>query len=353
MRVLLTGANGFVGSHLLETLLRETDYEIVCPVSFAHCGDPIRLTDALRRVSVVRTGHLDLKDLWSRVHVIPSDLSLPPTIYSLKQFGVIDVIANVASASHVDTSIVDPREFVLNNVGLQLTMLEAARYLKPRLFLQMSTDEVHGPAPDDVSYHEYDRHMPGNPYSASKSAQEALTVAYWRTYGVRAVITRTMNLISPYAQDVSKFVPRVIRAVNNGTILQIHGTPEKKSGSRCWIDARDWATAWHFLIEPTDVEPSMFPRADQPDVYHIVGRELSNLDLALLIAKAMDKPLQYEIVDFHSERPGHDVRYSMEDQKFAAIYRANTQWSSTYLRPIERTIANIVDWAWQNPSWYA
>jgi dTDP-glucose 4,6-dehydratase len=335
-RVLLTGANGFVGSHLLDLILAETGWDVVCPVTFQHCGDPFRLT-------MVRERH-DEKT-WNRVKVVTTDLSMPQTRHTMAQFKNVKYILNVASASHVDTSISDPVEFTRNNSGLMSTMLEIARHVQPEVFLHMSTDEVHGPAPKGVYFDEWAPHKPSNVYSATKSAQEALAQAYWRTFQLPIIITRSMNLISPYAQDSDKFLPRIINSLTRGEKLYIHGSSDRtESGTRHWIDTRDWARAWLFILK--NLPPATYPTADELDVYHIVGRERSNLEIAQRMATIMELPLNYEIVDFHSSRPGHDLAYRMADTRLGKL-----GWSPQI--DIDQTLGDIIDWAKANPEWYA
>src|SRR5688572_20609456 len=207
MRVLLTGAAGFVGSHVLRHLLQNTDWEIICPVSFKHQGLPERL-----RLSCTGSNPLEAHEYRHRVQVEFMDLRAPIAPHTAARLGDIDVIMNIASESHVDRSIDSPREFIENNTALMLTMLEYARQVRPTLFLHMSTDEVYGPAYGGYLHKEWDTILPSNPYSASKAAQEAIAFSYWRTYGVPLVITNTMNIIGEM-QDFEKFVPKVMSYV--------------------------------------------------------------------------------------------------------------------------------------------
>src|SRR3990167_9040584 len=159
-RVLLTGASGFFGSHLLRHLLMNTDWHIVCIVSWKHKGTPERVEGALKDMDV------------SRVTIIRHDLEARFTPHTTKRIGKIDYILNIASNSHVDRSITDPEEFAEGNFQLILTMLKLAREIKPKVFLQFSTDEVYGPAPKGINFKEGERQKPSNPYSGSKAAQE-------------------------------------------------------------------------------------------------------------------------------------------------------------------------------------
>lgn len=332
MRILLTGASGFVGSHVLAHLLARTDARIVCLWTLRHHGNSQRITDALALAP--EPGAWD-----HRVTTVMHDLACPVPATLEREIGSVDAILNIASESHVERSIADPAPFVRNNIELMLNMLDLARRTRPRIVLHMGTDEEYGPAYGDYRHREWDTVLPSNPYSASKTAQSALATAWWRTYGVPVVLTRTMNLIAP-GQDPEKFVPMVIRKVLAGETVTIHASPEGVPGSRHWIDARDFADAWVHLLGTA--EPEMYPDHSRPSMYHIVGQERSNLEIARTIAQILDRPLRYELASFHSSRPGHDLRYALDGSKLAAA-----GWKPS--RPIEETLADIVTWYTNRP----
>lgn len=334
MRILLTGAAGFVGSHVLAHLLAHTDAEIIAPWTLRHRGNTQRLAEALDQAPE--------PGAWNhRVTTVMHDLACPMPATLVHEIGEVDYILNIASESHVDRSITDPAPFIRNNVELMLNVLDLARQLKPRMLLHMGTDEEYGPAYGDYMHREWDTVLPSNPYSASKAAQSAIATSYWRTYGVPVVLTRTMNLISP-AQDGEKFVPRIIRKVLAGETVQIHSSPDGEPGSRHWIDAREFGSAWLHLMRT--VTPQMHPDHDRPSMFHVVGEERSNLDIAQTIARILDRPLKYELTSFHESRPGHDLRYALDGSKLA-----EAGWRPG--RPLEETLADIVAWYLAHPAW--
>src|SRR5690606_27207754 len=145
--------------------------------------------------------------------------------------------------SDLDRSLGEPVPFVEHNGKLILNVTETAEEREHKILLQMSTDEVFGPAPERYSQEEWAKNKPAHAYSASKAAQEAIAYSYWRAYNVPLVLTNTMNLIAPGPgyQSSEKFVPLVVSKVANEEEVQIHSTPEGVSGSRCWIDVRDFA----------------------------------------------------------------------------------------------------------------
>lgn len=333
-RVLLTGAGGFVGSHTLIHFLHNTDWEIVILDSFRHKG----LTDRIRQM--VHESH---PEYLPRIKVFPHDLRVPISKTLTLQMGKIDYIVNMASESHVDRSITDPRDFIENNVSLVLTMLEYARKNPVEKFLQVSTDEVYGAAPKGHNHKEGEPHKPSNPYSASKASQEDICYSYWRTYNMPIVITNTMNIIGEL-QDSEKFIPKTIRAVMNGEVMDIHANADgTKIGSRYYLHARNQADALMFILKNIDINTYM--QNDQISHYNIVGeKELNNLEIAQLIAKYAGKPLNYKLVDFHSSRPGHDLRYALDGTKLM-----NAGWTPPM--PLEESLERTVKWTLEYPEW--
>lgn len=332
-RVLLTGAGGFIGSHALEHFLVKTEWELICPVTFRHKGVPERIVDSK---------HYQANQ--DRVTIFTHDLTAPFSPVQLKRLeaeGGIDYVVNFASESHVDRSITEPVPFIRNNVECTLNLLELARELKPRAFVQVSTDEVYGPALAGTRHAEWSTIIPSNPYSASKAAQEAIAISYWRTYGVPVVITNTMNNIGE-RQDPEKFVPKVMRAVLNGEAVTVHGG-KGAIGSRFYLHARNHADAILFLLQR--VKPVLFPYADRPDRFNVVGDvELNNLELAQKIAGCMGRELKYRLEDFHSTRPGHDLRYALDGSKLAALgWRAPVDFDAS--------LRKTVEWTMENPEW--
>lgn len=169
MRVLLTGAGGFCGSHALLHFLKMTDYQFTVTDSFRHKGNSARLRSVFEAE----------KSATSRVKVVTHDLTTPIDMVTAREFGEIQLIISMASESHVDRSIKEPRSFIENNTKLILTLLEYSRQLSSlELFLHISTDEVYGPAPTGVFHKEWASYFPSNPYSASKAAQESICHSY-------------------------------------------------------------------------------------------------------------------------------------------------------------------------------
>lgn len=329
MRVAITGGCGFLGAHLVEHLLKVTDAEIVVidKLSYASRG-----LDRMRDIEGLFRG---------RVRLLGADVAHELPIGVLRELGLssLDFVIHAAAETHVDNSIADPLPFVIANlVGTHhvLSLLGRADSAVRRLF-HVSTDEVYGPAPDGVSYREGDRHAPTNPYAATKAGAESLALAYAHTYGFPVTICNAMNFFGE-RQHPEKFVPKVIGAVLAGEEVVIHAYPDRiRSGSRFYLHCRSFADALLFLMR--------LPEASVPGRVHVSGdREVGNLELAELIAAAVGRPLHHRLVDFHSSRPGHDLRYALDDTLLRSL-----GWRPpvTFDESLERTVG----WYVAHPEW--
>jgi dTDP-glucose 4,6-dehydratase len=342
-RVLLTGAGGFIGAHVLEHLLHETDWHVTATDSFRHKGK----TDRIRQV--LENGPAEWRQ---RTSVVMHDLAAPVSSQLRHKIGPVDYVIGMASLSHVDDSIAAPVPFVRNNVDIALSVLEYAREVRPEALIWISTDEVYGPVEENQGNHrEWAPILPSNPYSASKATQEALAVAYWRTYGVPLVIVNCMNLIGE-RQDPCKYLPMLTGRISRGETVTVHGSPGN-IGTRHYLHARNLADALLFIFR--NLPPSLFaahlspcnlPRlADRPDRYNIVGPDrISNLQLAQMVADLVGQPLKYRLEDFHSTRPGHDPHYGLDGGKLAAL-----GWKPPV--PFRESLAKTVRWTLEHPEW--
>lgn len=325
MKIIITGGCGFIGHHFVEHIFKNTDWEIIIfdKLSYASNGfERLRDTDTLNN---------------SRVKVFTNDLTNPLPEGIIKEIGLnVDYIVHMAAETHVDNSIKDPKLFIDNNIYSTLNMLEYAKKLPNlKMFFYFSTDEVFGPALGDTLFKEWDRHKPTNPYSASKSAAEQICIAYENTYKTPLMIVNVMNAFGE-RQHVEKFIPLCIKKLLNNEKIYIHSYPDKKtSGTRFYIHARNIAEAVLFLIK----------NGTLGEKYNISGeREVSNLEMAQMIAKFMNKELDYELIDFHSGRPGHDLRYGLDGNKL---------FNMGFNLPInfEESLRKTVEWTLENQKW--
>lgn len=335
-RVLLTGVGGSIAVHFLAHIFHNTDWEIVGIDSFRHKG----WTD---RVAEVLSDHPDWK---SRLTVLTHDLTAPFSALLKDKIGHIDYVISMASLSDVEASINNPEYYIKNNVDLTLNLLEYAREVKPEVFIQISTDEVYGAVSskhDDLRK-EWDAIVPSNPYAASKACQEAIAIAYWRTYGVPVVITNTMNNFGEMQQS-SKFPAMLQKWIAADKKVTIHGKPGE-IGSRSYVHSRNFADAIVFILK--NLPPYMHTpnTADKPDRYNIAGDlQLDNLELAQTIAKLMGKEdLDYELVDTHTQRPGHDPHYGLDGTKLK-----EKGWNAPLT--FEESMRNTIQWQKSHPEW--
>lgn len=297
MKVLITGGAGFIGHHIVAGILADTNWQVTIIDRLDHSGN-------LNRLAEIGAANNP------RVRFVFHDLRAPINSQLAGQIGRHDHILHLAAATHVDRSITDPMSFVLDNVVGTCNMLDFARAMGCGKFVQFSTDEVFGPAPPGVNYKEWDRYNSGNPYAATKAGAEELALSYHNTYGLPVIVTHTMNVVGE-RQNPEKFVPMTIAKVRDGDVVTIHADKSlTKAGSRYYIDAREVWRAIHLLLA----------KGEPGEKYNIAGSvELDNLELARLIAKAVGKPLRHVMTDFHSSRPGHDLRYGLDNSRMKAM----------------------------------
>jgi dTDP-glucose 4,6-dehydratase len=327
-RVLVTGGAGFIAHHFIAEALKRTDWEIVSLDRLDFSGNLNRLQDALKDNPEKH-----------RVKIVHHDLKAEISLWIAEKIGRIDMIFHLAAGTHVDRSIMYPMQFALDNVIGTVNILEFARTQQLEKFFYFSTDEVFGPAPVGVAYAEYDRYNATNPYAASKAGAEEMCVAYRNTYQVPVVVTHTMNVFGP-RQHPEKFIPDTIAKVRDGDVVTIHSDPScTQSGSRFYIHVLDVADALLFLTERSASLRGICPK------FNIAGeREVSNLELAQMIAGVQKLPLRYKMVDFHSSRPGHDLRYALDGALMHSM-----GWVPRL--SVQERIDEVVLWSLQHDEW--
>lgn len=331
--ILITGGAGFIAHHVIEEILNKTDWTIVSL-------DRLDFSGNLNRLQEIVGSRKDKK----RVKVVHHDLKAALNSQIISSIGKINYVAHLAAGSHVDRSIDYPMEFVLDNVVGTANILEYAKGLDCLdKFVYFSTDEVFGPAPGKVKYKENDRYNSTNPYSASKAGAEELVVAYENTYSMPNIITHTMNVFGE-RQHPEKFIPMCINKILKDEKIFIHGNKEKtEAGSRHYIHAKDVASALLFLLNNETL-----PTPDETGIkcpkFNIVGsEEIDNLSLALYISAVLKKKLKYEIMDFHSSRPGHDLRYALCGDKMKDM-----GWTPS---EVYDKLKQTVNWTVKNKRW--
>jgi len=328
-RVLITGASGFVGSHFLDALLTEVpDVEVVAVASFSRNGVVDRIVNVVER-------HPD-----AHLVVVRHDLSAPVSRLTLNRIGHVDWILDLASRSSVDESIVDPTNFVGNNVGVTLNTLEIARATSPSTYVHLSTDEVYGVrrplTPTD--------YLPSSPYAASKAAQEGLCHAYEQTYDVPMMIVTSSNMFGERQSSLA-FVPRIVRSVLRGSPLLVH-VDRTGPGTRHYSHARDVANWVISYLLGSDHDPFSEPPCRLP----LTGlHTVDNLTLAQRVASILGRELNFNLVSGESQRRGYDPTYAVIEPVDDWL----TQFGSDVERALtfDRRLSQTVEWFARHPEW--
>jgi len=326
MKILVTGASGFIGSHFVKMLCEKTDHQVVGFVRNTAQRNTMRLTF-----------NMDLNP--SRFQMVYGDLL--GDISGLTEG--CDAVVNFAAKTFVDHAIRDPWPFIEANVVGTYRLIEDARRNKVKRFIQVSTDEVYG-AILSGAYKEDARINPTNPYAAAKAGADAIVVSYTHTFGLWTAVTRTENNYGPF-QHPQKVFPAFVKALLDGKKLPVYGDGKHR---RQWLWVDDHCDAIERLLH-ADVEPAQ--------IFHVAGsQELENLELAKRIIEAFrkkhythwDNPDQWkdsiQMIDDHNVRPGHDRRYALVCDKMKGL-----GWAPTVT--LEDGIQRAVDWYVDNRWW--
>jgi dTDP-glucose 4,6-dehydratase len=315
MKFLVTGGAGFIGSnfirHMLDTHL---DLEIINYDIVTYAGN----LDNLKGI-----------DKQPRYTFIKGDICDQALVNAtLKKFPV-DAIVHFAAESHVDRSITDPSAFVKTNVLGTHTLLEAARKHVVPKFIHISTDETYGSIMKG-SFKETDILSPSSPYSASKAGSDLLALSYFRTFHLPVIVTRCTNNFGPY-QFPEKLIPLFITNLLEGKKVPVYGTGKN---IRDWIHVNDHCRAVEFLLD----------HGVPGDVYNIgSGHEKTNLEITDKILSLLDK--DKSMVEYVTDRPGHDFRYSLDSSKLRKL-----GWKPRY--SFDDALEEAVTWYRQNAWWW-
>ncbi|MEM3737404.1 MAG: dTDP-glucose 4,6-dehydratase [Candidatus Bathyarchaeia archaeon] len=313
MRLLVTGGMGFIGSNFIRYILTQRrDVEVVN-------------LDCLSMGSN-RANLADLAEC-ERYKFIRGDITDSRLLGEI--LSGVDVVVNIAAETHVDRSIADPVPFFRSNCLGVFTLLEAARRLHVKV-LQVSTDEVYGDIVEG-SFREEDRLRPSSPYSATKACGDMLALAYHRTYGLDLTVVRCTNNYGPY-QFPEKLIPKTIIRASKGLTIPVYGTGQ---------NVRDWI----YVIDFCDALEKLLDCGKPGEVYNVSsGVELQNIEVVKAILKVMGMP--EGLITFVEDRPGHDVRYSLDSSKI----RRELGWEPKHR--FEEALEATVRWYSANKQWW-
>jgi dTDP-glucose 4,6-dehydratase len=332
MRVLVTGGAGFIGSALVRYLVVEKGYEVlnIDALTYAGCLASLRRVESEANYRFLRANICDG----------------PAMAGALADFGP-DRIMHLAAESHVDRSITGAAEFIQTNVIGTFTLLETARSYWSSLpsarkakfrFLHVSTDEVYGSLSDEGLFTEATPYDPSSPYSASKASSDHLATAWQRTYGLPVVVSNCSNNYGPY-HFPEKLIPLTILNAMAGETLPVYG---KGENVRDWLYVEDHARALDVIAE----------RGRIGETYNVGGRnERRNIDVVRKICQLLDRliPANHSreaLIQFVTDRPGHDVRYAIDASKL----ERELGWAAQ--ENFESGIEKTVRWYLDNEWWW-
>jgi dTDP-glucose 4,6-dehydratase len=313
MRFFVTGGAGFIGSHFSKMLLgRGAQDSVVVYDKLTYAGNMENLRELAGnpRYSFVRGDICDAEAVG-------------------KSASGCDWIVNFAAETHVDRSIVDAGEFVRTDILGTQTLLEfCRRHDTP--FLHISTDEVYG-STEKGSFSEYSPLNPSSPYSASKAGGDLLVLAYFRTYGLKAMLTRSTNNYGPN-QHPEKLIPNFITRLLRGKKVPLYGDGR---------NVRDWV----FVLDNCNGIDTVLRKGKSGEIYNIGGgSEKTNLEITVALLKALGK--DGSSIEHVKDRPGHDFRYSLDSRKAVSL---GWKTSVSFEEGLERTVAwyRANEWWWK------
>ncbi len=314
MHLLVTGGAGFIGSNFIRLFLeRHPDARVTNLDKLTYAGNLENLRD-IRNNPHYRFIHGDICD---------------PDAVETAFSGGIDAVVHFAAETHVDRSITDPSEFVRTNLLGTHLLLDAAIRHEPRRFIHISTDEVYGSI-EHGSFTEKDNLNPSSPYSASKAGSDLLARSYFTTYGLPVVVTRCTNNFGPY-QYPEKLIPFFATNLVDGKKVPVYGTGKNV---RDWLYVDDHCSAIDLILS----------KGKSGEVYNISGgNECSNLEIAHVILRELGKG--DEMIEYVTDRAGHDLRYSLDCTKLKAL-----GWKPA--REFSEALRYTIRWYRENEWWW-
>jgi len=332
MRLLITGGLGFIGSAVVRNLVRNPEHTVLNIDKCTYAGNPASVDEI--------SGHANY------AHAAIDIVDAQAVERTLLDFAP-DAVLHLAAESHVDRSITGPSDFIQTNLVGTFNILQSARSHWGSLpasaaeafrFIHISTDEVFGSLGETGAFSETTPYQPSSPYSSSKAGSDHLARAWFHTYGMPVIVTNCSNNYGPY-QFPEKLIPLVILKCLAEEAIPVYG---KGENVRDWLYVEDHVSALLRVLE----------RGVPGETYNIGGEcEITNLDVVKTICALVDqqKPGQCkreELIEFVTDRPGHDFRYAMDIGKIKT--ELDWQPAENFQSGIEKTVR----WYLANQPWW-
>ena len=310
MKLLVTGGLGFVGSNFIRKLLTENnDYEVINIDAELFGADHKNLSE----IKNSKKYHFEKGNITNKR-------------FMEEQIAKCDVVINFAAESFVDRSINDANPFLVSNIRGAFTILDIITKQKKRM-IQISTDEVFGSLSDGTAT-EISKFNPSSPYAATKAAAELLVKSYSVTYDSDVIITRCTNNYGP-RQFAEKLIPKTIILASQNRKIPIYGKG---------MNVRDWI----YVDDHCDAVLLALLNGKTGESYNIsANNEIDNITIVKKILKIMNKP--EDLIEFVEDRPGHDLRYSLDSSKISEKLEWKVKMS------FEEGLKNTVQWYLDNP----
>ena len=307
--ILITGGSGFIGSHFIKYILSKYDnYKIINLDNLSYCANQKNLKEIEnnKNYSFVKGDILD------------------STILE-KILDNVDWIVNFAAQSHVDNSIKDPMIFAKTNILGTVNLLENAKKFKIKKFLQISTDEVYGSI-EKGYFDETSVLKPNNAYSISKATADMYAINYFKTYNLPILITRSSNNFGKY-QYPEKLIPLFVSRLLKNEKVPLYGSGLQK---------RDWL----FVLDNCRAIDLVLHKGNNGEIYNISSHiEKTNLEITKLILKHLNK--DETMIDFVSDRPLHDERYGISNEKIKSLgWTFDTNFDEKLIETLDWNINN-------------
>jgi len=314
-KLLVTGGLGFIGSNFIRYILEKySSYSIINFDIVSYCANFENLRDIE-------------KD--SRYKFIRGDICDKKLVDKIFKEEKPDFVVNFAAESHVDRSILGPEIFTRTNILGTQVLLEGARKYGVEKFEHISTDEVYGSIKKG-KFKETDKLCPNSPYSASKAGADLLVRAYFKTYGLPVLITRSSNNFGPY-QFPEKVIPFFITNLLENKKVLLYG---KGENIRDWIYVLDNCAGIDLVLHKGRIG----------EIYNIGGgNERTNLEITKIILKEFGRNEAW--IEYVKDRPGHDFRYALDTKKIRRL-----GWKPKY--KFEKAIKETIKWYKENQNWW-